>query len=168
MSNRVSFEQKYAVRLGLVSPPPKKPRSSIACEDCAICFSKLEHPIGRLPSVCRHAFCLDCIVKWSERSNNCPLCKAKFGMIVSGSDDTAEIIDVKTPKKDAEQVAVDDFFEGLVCQVCCEGGEDSRMLLCDGCDLGFHTFCLRPRLLRIPAGQWFCSNCRNRRLPNSP
>ena len=170
MSKDVSFEQKYGKRLGLIqkSPTPKKSRQSVVGDDCAICFSKLEQPIGRLLSVCRHAFCLECIVKWSERSNYCPLCKGQFKIIVSGSSDSAEIINVKTPKKDVEQIAIDDFFDGLVCQICREGGDDNRMLLCDGCDRGFHMFCLRPRLLRIPSGSWYCSQCRNRSLFNSP
>jgi ribosomal protein L37AE/L43A len=33
-------------------------------------------------------------------------------------------------------------------------------MLCDGCDRGFHIFCLRPILPRVPAGDWFCPSCR--------
>lgn len=33
------------------------------------------------------------------------------------------------------------------------------MLLCDGCDCGFHIFCLDPPLTSIPKGQWFCHVC---------
>jgi hypothetical protein len=28
------------------------------------------------------------------------------------------------------------------------------MLLCDGCDDSYHTFCLMPPLLEIPKGMW--------------
>ena len=33
------------------------------------------------------------------------------------------------------------------------------MLLCDDCDEGFHTACLRPPLHLIPLGDWFCPPC---------
>ena len=33
------------------------------------------------------------------------------------------------------------------------------MLVCDGCDLGYHTYCLRPKLTAIPKGKWFCPGC---------
>ena len=34
------------------------------------------------------------------------------------------------------------------------------MLLCDGCDRAFHTFCLQPKLATIPeADEWFCQGC---------
>ena len=29
------------------------------------------------------------------------------------------------------------------------------MLLCDGCDKGFHLFCTTPRLHAIPQGDWY-------------
>ena len=34
------------------------------------------------------------------------------------------------------------------------------MLLCDGCDRGFHMSCLKPALKRIPQGDWYCKDCR--------
>ena len=33
------------------------------------------------------------------------------------------------------------------------------MLLCDGCDLGFHTFCLDPPLSAAPLASWYCPHC---------
>ena len=38
------------------------------------------------------------------------------------------------------------------------------MLLCDGCDAGFHALCLCPPLVTIPAGDWFCPSCAARGL----
>lgn len=35
----------------------------------------------------------------------------------------------------------------------------SKILLCDKCDSGFHTACLRPPLMAIPDGNWFCPKC---------
>lgn len=46
------------------------------------------------------------------------------------------------------------------CQVC--GSTEAnrlRMLLCDGCDEGYHLKCLSPPLTSVPAGDWFCPQC---------
>mmetsp|Transcript_19168 Transcript_19168/g.32220 ORF Transcript_19168/g.32220 Transcript_19168/m.32220 type:complete len:107 (+) Transcript_19168:46-366(+) len=33
------------------------------------------------------------------------------------------------------------------------------MLLCDGCDHGWHTYCSIPPLVAVPEGEWFCGEC---------
>ncbi|KAH8118631.1 PLU-1-like protein-domain-containing protein [Phellopilus nigrolimitatus] len=45
------------------------------------------------------------------------------------------------------------------CEICHKKNRGSEMLLCDGCDCGFHMFCLVPPLNTIPKGQWFCHTC---------
>ncbi|GBE79852.1 predicted protein [Sparassis crispa] len=45
------------------------------------------------------------------------------------------------------------------CEVCHKKDRGEEMLLCDGCDCGFHMFCLDPPLSSIPKGQWFCHTC---------
>ncbi|KAG1752367.1 PLU-1-like protein-domain-containing protein [Suillus paluster] len=47
----------------------------------------------------------------------------------------------------------------LSCEICQKKNQDEKMLLCDGCDCGFHIFCLDPPLTAIPKGQWFCHSC---------
>lgn len=37
----------------------------------------------------------------------------------------------------------------------------SQILLCDLCDRGYHTACLRPPLMLIPDGEWFCPPCQH-------
>lgn len=46
------------------------------------------------------------------------------------------------------------------CRICRRKGDADNMLLCDGCDRGHHTHCLRPRLKLVPEGDWFCPDCR--------
>eukprot|EP00066_Takifugu_rubripes_P028873 XP_011618139.1 PREDICTED: bromodomain adjacent to zinc finger domain protein 1A [Takifugu rubripes] len=46
------------------------------------------------------------------------------------------------------------------CRICRRKGDADNMLLCDGCDRGHHTHCLRPRLKAVPQGDWFCPDCR--------
>ncbi|KAI9003733.1 hypothetical protein BC832DRAFT_559809 [Gaertneriomyces semiglobifer] len=48
---------------------------------------------------------------------------------------------------------------GDVCEVCFDESSAEKILLCDQCNRGFHTFCLRPRLLDIPQGEWLCPHC---------
>lgn len=58
---------------------------------CAICFEDVKVR-GRL-NTCKHMFCHDCIIKWSENSNTCPLCKQRFEIITKQSLDPAIVID---------------------------------------------------------------------------
>ena len=45
------------------------------------------------------------------------------------------------------------------CRICRRKGGDEFMLLCDGCDHGYHMYCLRPPLVDVPEGDWFCYDC---------
>ncbi|XP_062401149.1 lysine (K)-specific demethylase 5Ba isoform X1 [Sardina pilchardus] len=49
--------------------------------------------------------------------------------------------------------------EQYICLVCGGGGEEDRLLLCDGCDDSYHTFCLIPPLPDVPKGDWRCPQC---------
>ena len=33
------------------------------------------------------------------------------------------------------------------------------LLICDGCDSQWHTYCLEPPLIEVPPDSWFCSLC---------
>ena len=45
------------------------------------------------------------------------------------------------------------------CSICGDHKQGAKMLLCDGCNLGFHTFCLTPPLDEVPDGVWLCDAC---------
>lgn len=49
----------------------------------------------------------------------------------------------------------------MACEICFKSTDDSEMLLCDACDLGFHMSCLNPPLLRVPRGLWECESCQS-------
>uniref|UniRef100_A0A7N8WNW5 [histone H3]-trimethyl-L-lysine(4) demethylase n=1 Tax=Mastacembelus armatus TaxID=205130 RepID=A0A7N8WNW5_9TELE len=51
------------------------------------------------------------------------------------------------------------FVDLVVCLVCNSGGDEDRLLLCDGCDDSYHTFCLIPPLSDVPRGDWRCPKC---------
>ncbi len=46
------------------------------------------------------------------------------------------------------------------CRICRRNRDDDSLLLCDGCNSGFHLYCLRPPLHSIPRGDWFCVSCK--------
>lgn len=46
-----------------------------------------------------------------------------------------------------------------ICHICTRGDGEEAMLLCDGCDDSYHTFCLIPPLADIPKGDWRCPKC---------
>ncbi|TVU33613.1 hypothetical protein EJB05_25438, partial [Eragrostis curvula] len=62
----------------------------------------------------------------------------------------------RTPPK-----AVDADDDDVRCEACGSGEAGAELMLCDGCDCGYHIFCLRPILPRVPAGDWFCPACRS-------
>lgn len=41
------------------------------------------------------------------------------------------------------------------CQFCHSGDNEDKLLLCDGCDRGYHTYCFRPKMENIPDGDWW-------------
>ncbi|KAH0620540.1 hypothetical protein JD844_021104 [Phrynosoma platyrhinos] len=46
------------------------------------------------------------------------------------------------------------------CKMCRKKGDAESMVLCDGCDRGYHIYCIRPKLKAVPEGDWLCPECR--------
>ncbi|KAG2594407.1 probable Histone-lysine N-methyltransferase ATXR5 [Panicum virgatum] len=51
------------------------------------------------------------------------------------------------------------IYDAVLCDTCGSGDRDDELLLCDRCDRGRHTFCLRPIAAKVPIGPWFCPDC---------
>uniref|UniRef100_A0A915AP95 Bromodomain adjacent to zinc finger domain protein 2B n=2 Tax=Parascaris univalens TaxID=6257 RepID=A0A915AP95_PARUN len=45
------------------------------------------------------------------------------------------------------------------CQICRTSENESQLLLCDACDMGYHMYCFRPRIASVPEGEWYCPLC---------
>lgn len=45
------------------------------------------------------------------------------------------------------------------CKICRRQSDSENMLLCDGCNMGHHLYCLKPKLKAIPLGDWYCKKC---------
>ena len=63
------------------------------------------------------------------------------------------------PKLDeAQELPAVPNYDASVCLVCKRGNNDDKLLLCDGCDEPYHTYCLN--LSAVPPGDWFCPCCK--------
>lgn len=50
------------------------------------------------------------------------------------------------------------------CRVCSKSDRPEVLLLCDDCDDAYHIECLRPALISVPDGDWFCPMCEHKKL----
>lgn len=46
-----------------------------------------------------------------------------------------------------------------VCECCGKTTDEGKLLLCDDCDISYHTYCLSPPLDHVPKGNWKCQWC---------
>ncbi|KAK1592131.1 hypothetical protein Q3G72_020023 [Acer saccharum] len=51
---------------------------AISGKKCPICLETLSERRAAVLVTCTHAYCLDCIGKWSDLKRKCPLCNAEF------------------------------------------------------------------------------------------
>ncbi|XP_074950559.1 PHD and RING finger domain-containing protein 1 isoform X2 [Phalacrocorax aristotelis] len=99
-------------------------------ENCPICLNTFRDQAVGTPENCSHYFCLDCIVEWS-----------------------------KIPVENAKTQGNDGEDDPTFCEVCGRSDREDRLLLCDGCDAGYHMECLNPPLSEVPVDEWFCPAC---------
>jgi hypothetical protein len=50
---------------------------------CVICYSSISTGKRCFPENCLHIFHFDCLQRWSEQKNQCPLCKKGNEQIIS-------------------------------------------------------------------------------------
>ena len=48
-------------------------------------------------------------------------------------------------------------LEDQPCATCKRRGHDKKLLVCDGCNLAYHTFCLKMK--EVPEIYWYCPGC---------
>lgn len=128
-------------------------------EKCPICLHSFRDQEVGAPNVCEHSFCAPCIEEWSNNVQTCPIDRKPFTIIRIRLRYTDEAfvreIMVNTKSIEPEPIAVD--FTN--CEICGRNDHEESMLLCDGCDAGYHMECLDPPLIEIPEGSWYCDNC---------
>ncbi|XP_056138661.1 PHD and RING finger domain-containing protein 1 [Lampris incognitus] len=131
-------------------------------EKCPICLNAfISQPVAT-PESCEHYFCLDCILEWSKNANSCPVDRKVFSNIYlrkCHGGKVQKMITVQKPLKEGQEDGVDLDLDQTSCEVCGGSDREDRLLLCDGCDAGYHMECLTPPLDAVPVEEWFCPEC---------
>ncbi|XP_057212242.1 lysine-specific demethylase 5B-B isoform X3 [Triplophysa rosa] len=113
-----------------------------------------------------------------EGCDNRPNLRRRMGSFVAKPEPEKEIpiqvkqepVEIKEPIPEPEKTKsrykkiiplppVRNIVDMYVCLVCGKGNDEDRLLLCDGCDDSYHTFCLIPPLCDVPKGDWRCPKC---------
>ncbi|ACO69856.1 hypothetical protein MICPUN_62154 [Micromonas commoda] len=147
-------------------------------EVCAICRDDVTRR-GRIDA-CDHLFCLPCIKRWAKIETKCPLCKARFSFIQPEdlvppdpeSRPSTRGARAGGPQKELKRIYLphrDQIYEGdgelpdgmdieeVLCGRCGDGGDEDKLMLCDGCDQGYHCYCVG--LDSVPMDEWRCAIC---------
>jgi len=142
------------------SPVSKGAAQCVICQECPDAGG-----LARL-SGCAHEFCGGCIGRWAQVSTTCPLCKARFEWIEDVGAGTRAAVERKDQawvdqEEDAavtqelhdeelrraaegyEAAVARDADDDTGCMVCSGRGDDHLYLLCDSCNQGAHTYCVR-------------------------
>ncbi|WBW74647.1 ubiquitin-protein ligase E3 Asr1 [Schizosaccharomyces osmophilus] len=153
-------------------------------EECIICLSELPNcslekwDVSAVPTSlsaspngvyvatlpCRHYFHNQCLENWCQVANTCPLCRIEFFKVdiyeyVGGpwlraypvEEKIQAVANAELPPEYAET------NELTRCVVCGGSQQQDVLLLCDGCDDAYHTFCLD--LEEVPENEFYCPNC---------
>ncbi|KAK3776769.1 hypothetical protein RRG08_058519 [Elysia crispata] len=103
-----------------------------------------------------------------DYSSNSELKKLQFfgagpKAAVPGSKDDPDYVEEKPDNRQTKmKMAIPGAYSGAdkyYCHMCGRGDGEEQMLLCDGCDDAFHTYCLVPPLAEVPKGDWRCPSC---------
>eukprot|EP01084_Bolivina_argentea_P144771 253934_1 len=139
--------------------------------DCIICKQYMqqddEYDDLATLSCCKHIFHRDCIEQWSRITNKCPLDKLRFKYIQLLQSNKQIKVENKEQINDSieltmDEIELDSKWDYIPCQICysCDPQYDHLCLICDCCELPYHTFCIG--LTQIPQTDfWFCSKCQN-------
>lgn len=85
-------------------------------ERCPICLNNLSEEVG-FPEGCCHAFCISCILRWSETSTSCPVDRKPFQTVYKIDPDGACTKIHVVEKKQIENCSCN------LCQWCCTKGK---------------------------------------------
>ncbi|GAQ38383.1 hypothetical protein AtubIFM55763_001206 [Aspergillus tubingensis] len=126
---------------------------------------------------CGHILHNNCLKPWVERANSCPICRRSFNMVELSDRPGGPVTSSYAVQDRVQQAEVDpsmiieyiddDFADFQPCPICGDADNEELLLLCDGCDVPSHTYCVG--LDSVPTGPWYCARCvTQRRLGRSP
>lgn len=114
-------------------------RRAVSYDICPICLAPLaSFTTLATPNICNHIFCLDCLEEWSNNVNTCPSDRMVYTELLVRRAATFEIIRRVPIENRVEQRRAEYEQDLTFCERCRQSDREDRMLLCDGCDRGFH------------------------------
>ncbi|KAL5108480.1 PHD and RING finger domain-containing protein 1 [Taenia crassiceps] len=128
---------------------------------CPICCEEIQPPVA-VPESCNHQFCVTCLSEWAKVRHECPLDRGPFELMLLSSYIGGPIIERRPPPPAFVQPPEEE--DTTECEICHSPEDEAYLLLCDGCDKGYHTYCLPNPLSEIPEGDWFCPSCECERV----
>ncbi|XP_041054016.1 PHD and RING finger domain-containing protein 1 isoform X2 [Carcharodon carcharias] len=127
-------------------------------ENCPICLNTFRDQAIGTPESCAHYFCLDCILEWAKNANSCPVDRILFKHICVRTHFGGTVLK-KIPLQNPDKGNEEEEEDVTNCEVCGRSDREDSLLLCDGCDSGYHLDCLTPALDTVPVEEWFCPEC---------
>ncbi|GKZ30998.1 hypothetical protein AbraIFM66950_010872 [Aspergillus brasiliensis] len=126
---------------------------------------------------CGHILHNNCLKPWVERANSCPICRRSFNIVELSDRPGGPVTSSYAVQDRVQQAEVDpsmiieyiddDFADFQPCPICGDADNEELLLLCDGCEVPSHTYCVG--LDSVPTGPWYCARCvAQRRLGRSP
>lgn len=108
--------------------------------------------------LCIAFLCSDGGLAWAPRSSSSAHCKAHPPLRDLPSPVHHTLRSWHLPHQITKVMLLKGWrcVECIVCEVCGQASDPSRLLLCDDCDISYHTYCLDPPLLTVPKGGWKC------------
>jgi hypothetical protein len=62
-------------------------------------------------------------------------------------------------KHTSKSIDYDRYIDLKRCEECKDFENDRAFVLCEHCEDGYHIYCLKPKLTKIPDCDFICSNC---------
>ena len=101
-----------------------------------------------------------------QKVATCPVDRKTFPAILVKKEifgAVVRIVDVEVENVGSTSLLDEYDTDPTYCEVCGHCDREDRLLLCDGCDLGFHMECLEPPMEYVPIEDWFCPACQTQR-----
>nr|CDS20146.1 PHD and RING finger domain containing protein 1 [Echinococcus granulosus] len=146
---------------GSIGGPIRENISLAVDNQCPICCEEIQPPVA-IPESCNHQFCVTCLSEWAKVRHECPLDRGPFELMLLSSYIGGPIVERRPPPP--AFVPPPEEEDTTECEICHSPEDEAYLLLCDGCDKGYHTYCLPNPLSEIPEGDWFCPDCECERV----
>ncbi|XP_072906074.1 uncharacterized protein phrf1 isoform X2 [Hemitrygon akajei] len=115
----------------------------------AVCYTP------KLGVICKFS---DPVYHIIQNANSCPVDRITFKHICVRTHFGGAVLK-KLPVQNPNQDNEEEQEDVTNCEVCGRSDREDSLLLCDGCDAGYHLDCLTPALHTVPVEEWFCPEC---------